>query len=128
VSTVSRRCRVCRKSFEGEPWQHLCWDCWRREKDGGLEQRGYERGLTAGRAEARRAYLRGLAEGRVKEAAAHPATPPIADDLIRDPLWLVHPDHQPPERSGLANRVTATLLTLRESVRRASMKREDGKP
>lgn len=69
----------------------LCWDCWRRQKDG---------------------------ERRVE--IVHVEVPVLADaELLRGAIALTHPDRHPPERYELANRITAGLLDLLKKEGRA---------
>jgi hypothetical protein len=97
-----RSCR-CGAQFTGEPWQKLCWKCWRRERD---------------RSELDAAYQRGFQDGC---AARQPAG--LTDGLIAGLIKLAHPDHHPPERAALANAVTAQLLELRGDRRAIEARR-----
>lgn len=106
---MARRCDQCGDSFDGEHWQRLCWSCWRSGKDDEIRTEGYDEGYAAGYAEAqargyRSAYRRGYEAGL--------AAMQIDPDLLRDLVWLCHPDHHPQDRFSLANAVTTRLNGL----------------
>lgn len=90
-----RRCTRCANAFDGEPWQRLCWSCWRERKDAEQRHSEYERGWHAGR------------------VAAVPRQGALDSTLLRDVISLCHPDRHPVERYELANATTARLLALR---------------
>ena len=91
-----KTCSDCRNSFTAKgAWQHRCWDCWREHKNEEIRDAGYRAG-----------YRDGLA------AARQPSRASLDPNLIRDCVALTHPDRHPAERYELANRVTATLLSL----------------
>ena len=95
-----RHCADCGSAFDGADWMRLCWDCWRSRKDkevkGAAYDRGYSDGYRAGSGDRARTRLK----------------PALDADQLHDLVQLCHPDRHPPERSTLANRVTARLLEL----------------
>ena len=117
-AVTRKRCASCGLLFNGESWQRLCWDCWRADRDReeiadrlhAAYNRGYRDGERANTTARDAAYGRGYADGQ-REAASLP--PGLLGDLIR----LCHPDRHPPERSELANRVTARLLEMKDGDR-----------
>jgi hypothetical protein len=56
---------------------------------------------------------------RSRSSGSFPTPPPdgLRPELLRDAIQLCHPDRHPPERSEIANRVTAALISLREGRR-----------
>lgn len=108
-----KSCRRCKRAFHPSAAHYvLCWDCWREQHDGQLRLGEYERGRTDGYEEGwrhgeRAGYEAGLREGAVV----------LAPELLGDLIRLVHPDRHPAERYELANRVTAQLVAMRDSVR-----------
>jgi hypothetical protein len=125
--SARRTCRACRKHFEGEPWQRLCWPCWRAQKeaqerreDAQEREDAYQRGYYKGRIDGLAAghhdgFVEGLAAGHsdARRRQAKPA-PPLDVKLIAQAISLCHPDRHPPERFEIANAVTAGLNALRE--------------
>jgi predicted nucleic acid-binding Zn-ribbon protein len=99
---MTRRCATCGDYFNAtEKWQRRCWSCWRHKRDDQERQDAYDSGYLAGYAAAQR------------RATAHPTTPQLDSDLIRDLIALCHPDRHPNERAEQANRATARLIELR---------------
>jgi hypothetical protein len=69
-----------------------------------------------------RFYTNRLGGGRINILAGYDGdtagvdVPDITSELLADLLQIAHPDHHPPERHELANRVTKELLELRPYV------------
>jgi hypothetical protein len=79
----------------------LCWSCWREREDRNLRDAAWSQG-----------YADGYRDGQVdatRRSNGHGQLP----DLL-DLIQLCHPDRHPPERAAMANRVTATLIHLKE--------------
>ena len=84
-----RECRECYAPFEGEPWQRLCWTCWRERRD----------------REARPDH-------------GHTGVEQLLDEpTLKAAIRLTHPDAQPAERRELATSTTAKLLDALATVR-----------
>jgi flagellar biosynthesis/type III secretory pathway protein FliH len=95
-----RRCKQCRATFSGESWKTLCLDCWKTNKAKSVSKeidQSYNRGFFDG-------YQEGSQEGL------------LDGPIIKDIIQLCHPDRQPPERADIANRVTAALNSIKESI------------
>ena len=89
-----RYCAQCDQTFEAaKAWHRLCWTCWRANKDRGAWADGYAAGLAADR-----------------------HNQPLSGRDLHDLIVLVHPDHQPPERGEMANRLTAKLIAMRAGL------------
>ena len=111
---MTRYCSDCGEEFEAQgTWQRLCWPCWRAQKD----TKGYDRGYDDG-------FMRGYSVG-YNEGASSPdrrtfTNTKLDADTLRHLIQLCHPDRHPPERAGMANHVTATLLGLLNRERNAA--------
>jgi hypothetical protein len=99
-----KSCRSCGVRFDGERWQRLCWECWRRER---------------GRSDLDVAYRRGYRDGYdLARREGHHGAPSagLTAELLAGAIQLCHPDRHPAERTAVANAVTAKLLELRGSA------------
>jgi hypothetical protein len=110
-ATSLRICLTCGEPLGGPG--RSCLECFRgtfgREREKQIRDEAHREGYRKGRADA-------LFD---EVARRHVGLPPrllVSDvfgvDVLRDMLKLVHPDHQPPERAELANRITALVLTV----------------
>ena len=107
-------CLTCKGAWHGEHGKKLKW---RRvltktmslyKKAGG--------NLHTDLDKIKRALVLGLAEPGFGADGMPNEMPDITTELLSDTLKLVHPDHQPPERREMAQRVTARLLELKPYV------------
>lgn len=85
-----RECRECYAPFEGEPWQKLCWTCWRERRD---------------------------REARPDHGHTGAQQQLLDEPTLKAAIRLTHPDAQPPERREQATITTAKLLDALQTVR-----------
>jgi hypothetical protein len=100
---MTRVCRDCGNSFEGEHWMTRCITCF-------IEHKRHERRESDLETAYREGYVDGLRD----------ASPALEPDLLRDLIALCHPDRHPEARFELANRVTARLVRMRDQLREAA--------
>jgi hypothetical protein len=111
----TRHCTDCGRPFQPRAHFHrLCIDCFKRGREDELRHEGWHRG-----------YAEGFRKGKIAGAldALHTAprpTPALDAQLLGELIRLVHPDRHPPERYETANRVTATLVSMRDEARAAA--------
>ena len=140
---MTQTCADCGRAFrveDGEEWKTRCLSCfkrhmreqgrsgfasWQRRREPRDDAPGPQtRAATKAVADAydaghRAGYEQGIAAGRAESAkTAKPARLDAA--LIRDAITLCHPDLHPPERAARANAVTARLLAIRGTTRKAA--------
>jgi hypothetical protein len=111
--SVVKSCRNCRRAFHPAADHHrLCWACWHEQRDDRAQHDQYSRGYANGWSDGERVGFRNGHEAGLREGATV-----LAPELLGDAIRLTHPDRHPAERFEMANRVTAGLIEMRDSVR-----------